>query len=106
MGERVVVNPAATKEPAPAVPLGYGHAEAKFSGVNRAAAQFRDHADGVARRLGGWRRVGFAFGLSCLSAAFAYGIASLEEAGFLAAIGGMLVGFTLPVKGLDDTPRA
>ena len=116
MGERVVVDPAAaagaaqgaTQEPRPAVPLGYGHAESKFAGVDARAAAVVDALLAAVRKLGGWRRVGFAFGLSLVAAGFAYGMAETwhsDEAAFMAGLGAMLVGFTVPVKGLDDAAR-
>ncbi len=100
MGERVVVNPAEAKpaaEPRRVVPLGYGRTEGAFA-----------RADHVVRgTLGGWRRVGFAFGVSLAGAGLTFGFADgmgREEAAFLVLVGGFLLGLTVPVRGLDGAP--
>ena len=113
MGERVVFDPVAAaqseaRKPKPVMPLSYGHAD-RFAALRISAAAFHDAVNIVVRRLGGWRRVGFAFGLCFISAGFAYGLSETwhcDEAGFIAAVGGLLVGFTVPVKNLDVPPRA
>ena len=99
MGERVVIDPAADgverearQAARPAVPLEYGHAESKLSGV-----------EALVRRLGGWRRIVFALGTGCVTAGFAYGLADWRQcdvAAILAGIGGALVGLAVPLRGL------
>ena len=100
MGERVVVNLAEAKpaaEPRRVVPLGYGHADGGFARV--------DHV--VRGTLGGWRRVGFAFGVSLASGGLTYAFADRlgrEGATFLVLLGGFLLGLTVPVRSLDGGP--
>jgi hypothetical protein len=79
-----------------------------MKGAWRATAGFREQTDLAAARLGGWRRVSFALGLAFVLAGFAYGLANpwhADEAGFFAGLGGLLVGLTVPLKGLDDVRR-
>ena len=111
MGERVVVNPGAATgpaEPRRVVPLGYGQGDRWFERVGRYCAPFSEAVDAVVRRLfGGWRRIGFAFGVSLTFGGLGYGLASLyhaDEAWFLTGLGGLLVGLTVPLPGLD-VPR-
>ena len=111
MGERVVFDPATAarsgERPTPAVPLDYGHADDPAAGAWRATAGVREQGDSVAQQLGGWRRVGFAFGVGFALGAVVYGFTDFrqcETAGMLAGLGGLLIGFTVPVKGLDATP--
>jgi hypothetical protein len=114
MGERVVVDPAVAaaagerSAPRRAVPLGYGHADGASEALRRNTAAFREAVDRAARRLGGWRRIAFALGVAFIPAGFAYGLANpwhADESAFLAGLGGLLVGFTAPLKGLDATGR-
>jgi hypothetical protein len=111
MGERVVVDPgaaaAAAAEPAPkkVVPLGYGQGGDNW--VARAArywAPFSEAVDElVRRRLGGWRRIGFAFGTSFTSAGFAVALAERNQDAtlFMTAVGGLLIGLTVPIRAFD-----
>jgi hypothetical protein len=100
MGERVVVNPAVAEpqpEPRRVVPLGYGQNEGRFTHVDRA----------VRRTFGGWRRVGFAFGVCFASGGIVYALTdgfSRDEASFFVALGGLLIGLTVPCRGLDGPP--
>ena len=113
MGDRVVVDPsvaataAAAAEPAPkkVVPLGYGQGgDSWLARAARYCAPFSEAVDEIVdRRLGGWRRIGFAVGMSFTFAGFAIALAERneDEAALFAAIGGLLTGMTVPVQGLD-----
>lgn len=112
MGERVAVNPGAPGEPQPrrVVPLGYGRGDNWFTRMGRYWAPFGAAADGVVRRRlgGGWRRVGFALGISLTAGGFGYGLAGpyhVDGTGFLTALGGLLIGLTVPIRAWDE-PRA
>ena len=106
MGERVVFDPAAERggaRPTPAVPLDYGHADDPVAGAWRATAGVREQGDVVTRHLGGWRRIGFAVGVGCVAAGFAYGLSEWRQADVaatFAGIGGALVGLAVPIKGM------
>ncbi|CAA9417682.1 MAG: hypothetical protein AVDCRST_MAG64-2676 [uncultured Phycisphaerae bacterium] len=113
MGERVVVTPGAASEPAAAgaapkrvVPLGYGQGDSWSARMGRAWGPFGEAVDAAVRgRLGGWRRVVFAIGLGFTIGGFGYGLATpyhADETGFLTAIGGVLIGLTVPVRGFDE----
>ncbi|MGB7158478.1 MAG: hypothetical protein WBD40_10465 [Tepidisphaeraceae bacterium] len=118
MGERVVINPAAVKEPTPAVPLGYGHGGRRgdtwrrFSSTVRAGA-----ADGwravrtssaellpavvqLIIRLGGWRQIGFALGLGFVLAGIGVAMDRSGDASFLMWLGGLLIGLCLRIHAL------
>lgn len=98
MGERVVVNPAgAEPQTQRVVPLGYGQKENRFGHLDRA----------VRGTFGSWRRVGFAFGVCFASGGTAYAVSdgwTRNEASLFVALGGLLIGLTVPVRGLDGPP--
>jgi hypothetical protein len=120
MGERVVINPAAAREPTPAVPLGYGHggrrsdAWRQFTSTMRTAfgdawRRLRPKLDEASNTLvagferlialaGGWRQAGFAIGLAFICGGIGFAIA--DEAVLMMWLGGLLVGLTLRVGAL------
>ncbi len=109
MGERVVINPGGNPapEPQPAVPLGYAQRDAWSARMGRAWAPFAQEVSAfVGTRLGGWRRVAFALGVSLTFAGFSVAVAERNHdwAAFWTALGGLLVGLTVPLRGLDE-PR-
>ena len=95
MGERVVVNPASAEpQPQRVVPLGYGHKESRFAHLDQA----------VRGTFGSWRRVGFALGVCLASGGTVYAVGdgwTRDGASFVVAIGGLLIGLTVPVRAFD-----
>jgi hypothetical protein len=74
-------------------PLDYGHPEPLHQTVSNNTNAFADH-------LGGWRRLGFALGLSSTFGGFGYLLAHSYniEGAFFTALGGLLIGFTVPLR--------
>lgn len=120
MGERVVINPAAAKEPILAVPLGYGrggHAGDLWQRFRTTARTIAHDvrwrlvpwldavSDTVGRALepliialGGWRQLGFAFGLAFIGGGIGFAIA--DEAVLMMWLGGLLIGLCLRIRAL------
>jgi hypothetical protein len=116
MGERVVVNrraderPAespptgakASADPAPKVPLDYGHGSRAEDAILRIIAMLREWvASGyaalraeVTKRP---RQLIFAIGLMCLAGGFADALSRNAGGVFAASIGGLLIGLVLPI---------
>jgi hypothetical protein len=116
MGERVVIDPQRMTEPVEAVPLEYGHggkaADAWRAARSRAGvaweavrASSRATTDDLNAKLvpalGGWRQVGFAFGLAFICGGIGLSLGS--GAGAIPMwLGGLLIGLCVRIPRWKD----
>jgi hypothetical protein len=108
MGERVVIRdePPLASEAPPPPPLGYGRANRAGNALRWLEVRLRILGDAmkelfamVIPALGGWRQVGFAFGLAFVLGGFGSALGRNGEPAFWMFVGGILVGLSVRVPG-------